>query len=476
NPFSSQSYATTYAKESASDLAKVTSNNQFNLNEAESIGYIVQKSSTTPGGYILYAPSSTQAYDIFGNPLPTSIAPSAKSAQSYINAWNEGATTIQQTPPVDYHTFGENAKVTWDNPHSPNFTVTEKLPDGTTYQYSGSITIGKGMSLGTIEAQDAAIDQAWQNLLKTSTTINQTPANSLIKVAPSSEGETISINTAPSTSAPETTYTIAPGFTETIPSSQASTVAAMSILAKNPINTINSNQTYTSNGISFSGAQLQNYYNQTSSNILSSLLSSNPTVTINQTTAPFSEFSTAQQQSYANSLTNQLIQSNTYQGAGYYDVDGNAIYISNPNFYSTSVSNDLLKSTSTPLYAGQSQLQAEIEAKYPQGVSTPTFFSDNGNATIILPQNWQINPTNGNLTINGKSPTPQQSIEYAEAFQQFIYANPPSTSSSTSTSNFIPQTNWYSMLLTSPQGGAIAGNLASLKYVPTSILQSSTPT
>jgi hypothetical protein len=109
-------------------------------------------------------------------------------------------------------------------------------------------------------------------------------------------------------------------------------------------------------------------------------------------------------------------------------------------------------------------------------VSTPTFTTASipytGSPTITLPQGWSVDK-NGNLTVNGNQPTPQQSEQYAKAYAGYLSwyeANNPNPSTSTTNTETAPPPvpNWYNTLVQSgsPVAGIYGSNLAALQYAP----------
>ena len=100
-------------------------------------------------------------------------------------------------PSVDYQTFGTSAKISFQDPHGSAFTVTVKLPGGNTFTYSGSVA---GVPLGTINAQDQAVEQAWNAYQTAQQSLQNVPAGSFITVTQGNNGLNLDINAAPGTS------------------------------------------------------------------------------------------------------------------------------------------------------------------------------------------------------------------------------------------------------------------------------------
>ena len=360
-------------------------------------------------------------------------------------------------PLVDYQTFGTTAKLSFPDPHNGAFTLTISLSNGDTFTYSGSVG---GVPLGTILAQDQAVDQAWSAYQAAQQNLQNVPAGASITVTQGTNGLNLDINAAPGTSLPTQTTTIAPGFTITEPTPTATFEAASALLSSAFMNGINPSKTYTSDGITFTGSQLQNMYESYESQINTALTQENPQVTVSGTTANFNSLTTAEQQQYVQQQTDQYLQNMQYNGAGYYSINGKNVYISNPAYYATLLGNGTIgeyEGTTAPLAP----------------VSTPTFTTATPTPTIELPQGWSVNPTTGDLTIQGNpnngAPTLQQAEQYANAYSQYLtwyQANNPAPSSTNAETSPPPVPNWYDTLTTAPTGAVTAANLAALQYAP----------
>ena len=85
--------------------------------------------------------------------------------------------------------------------------VTVKLPNDETFTYSGST---EGVTLGSIQATDQAVDQAWNAYLNAQGSLQNVPAGSSLTVTQGTNGLNLGINAAPGTSLPTQTITIAP--------------------------------------------------------------------------------------------------------------------------------------------------------------------------------------------------------------------------------------------------------------------------
>ncbi|MEM3572239.1 MAG: hypothetical protein QW530_00740 [Candidatus Micrarchaeaceae archaeon] len=204
-------YSTEVAAENAQAAKAGT---QFSVSQAEQAGYTVMPYPTAPGGYILLKGGSQ--YNIYGNPIPAALQAPTAVAQAYSNAWSNGSTIVQNALPVDYATFGTNAQITWTNgPHNPEFTLTETLPDGKIFTYSGSVS---GVPLGSVLATNQAVDQAWNALIAGAQQVNSAPSGTAISVAQGAGGLAMGI-TPPITggAGPYQTITLANGLTENLP-------------------------------------------------------------------------------------------------------------------------------------------------------------------------------------------------------------------------------------------------------------------
>ena len=359
---------------------------------------------------------------------------------------------------MNYNAFGTNAKISFPNTNGSAFTVTVDLPNGNTFTYNGNVS---GVPLGTINAQDQAVEQAW-SAFQAAQSLQNIPQGSAITVTQSNNGLDININTVPTTTLPTQTTSIGQGITVTSLTPTAIAVAAAPLLNSKSLNTINPTQTYTSDGVSFTGAELLSMYVDYESQLTSYFTKNNPVVTVGSTTAPYNSLSWAQQQQYIQQQTDQYTQSLGYQGPGYYEINKANVYISNPAYYTASLNNGAIG-----LYEGTTAPQAPV--------TTPTFATTTGTPTIVLPQGWSTD-SNGNIYVNGQAPTLQQSIQYANAYAQYLsWYQSASPSSATSTSGaqgaasaaVPPQApNWYNQLATNPQGGVYAANLATMQYAP----------
>ena len=388
------------------------------------------------------------------NPINRGIYGGYAQTPSTANHAAQAPSTAQSgLPSVDYQTFGTSAKVSFQDPHGSAFTATVELPGGNTFTYSGNV---EGVPLGTINAKDQAVEQAWGAYQAAQQSLQNVPAGSSMTVTQGNNGLNLNINTAAGTSLPTQTVTVAPGLTFTGPTSVAAAEAAAALLSSSFMNSVNPSKTYTSQGITFTGSQLQNMYESYESQINTALTQENPQVTVSGTTASFNSLTPAEQQQYVQQQADNYLQSLQYNGAGYYNINGKNVYISNPNYYATMLGNGAIGQ-----YEGTAAPQAPV--------STPTFTTSTGSPAIELPQGWSTD-TNGNLYVNGNAPTLQQSEQYANAYAGYLSwyqaNNPNPTSSSTNAETPPPVPNWYNTLLTAPSGGASAANLAALQYVP----------
>lgn len=211
-----------YEAQVAGEAAQAkSSGNPFSISAAEAAGYTVMPNAKAPGGYELIAGGNV--YDIYGNALPKSLH--AAGASSYASAWKSGGTIVQQSPAVDYQTFGTTAKITWVNSHSGTYYLTVNLPNGQTFQYGSASNPMQvyGVPLGTQEATNAAVDQAWQAYISGGTeALNSAGSGGSIAVGPGSGGYTLSITPGLSgmTAAPGTGYqsiSLGNGYSERLP-------------------------------------------------------------------------------------------------------------------------------------------------------------------------------------------------------------------------------------------------------------------
>ena len=218
NTESLSSYEAEVAKDSA---AAKSSGNTFSISAEEAAGFTVMPNAKAPGGYELLSGGSV--YDIYGNPLPKSLQ--APGASRYAAAWKSGDTIVQQSPAVDYQTFGTTAKITWVNPHSGTYYLTVELPNGQTFKYGSASNPMQvfGVTLGTQDANNAAVDQAWQAYISGGTeALNSAGSGGSVTVGPGSGGYTLAITPGLSgmTAAPGAGYQSIPlgnGYSERLP-------------------------------------------------------------------------------------------------------------------------------------------------------------------------------------------------------------------------------------------------------------------
>ena len=271
------------------------------------------------------------------NPINRGIYGGYAQTPSTANHAAQAPSTVQPgLPSVDYQTFGTSAKVSFQDPHGSAFTATVELPGGNTFTYSGNV---EGVPLGSILAKDQAVEQAWSAYQSAQQSLQNVPAGSSMTVTQGNNGLNLNINTAAGTSLPTQTVTVAPGLTFTSPTQAAATEAAAALLSSSFMNSVNPSKTYTSQGITFTGSQLQNMYESYESQINTALTQENPQVTVGSTTASFNSLTPAEQQQYVQQQTDNYLQSLQYNGAGYYNINGKNVYISNPDYYATMLGN-----------------------------------------------------------------------------------------------------------------------------------------
>ncbi|MEM4097324.1 MAG: NIF family HAD-type phosphatase [Candidatus Micrarchaeaceae archaeon] len=379
--------------------AAAASGTPFSVYSAEQAGYTVMPYASAPGGYILLKGGSQ--YNIYGNPIPASLQAPASVAQTYSNAWNSGSTIVQNALPVDYHTFGTNAQITWINgPHNPEFTLTETLPNGTKFTYSGSVS---GVPLGSVLATDQAVDQAWTALTVGVQQINSSPPGTAISVDQGASG--LTMNIAPPVaggSGSTQVITLAPGLTESLPTK------------------------ITTNGVTAIGTWNNGQFIPTSY----SFTNGQKTITIN----PGSPTALAELESYGytSSEANSLIQSagnqpitltisdngqiiaNTPAQAGWYNINGNAVFVSNPAY----IQNELSSGANVSYLGPQSQFTQTQAQAYINGLNAAQqYFTQNPTSYAYIVFNPAYTPTSAG-SAGPVGLTPQQGIEEASLAAQ----------------------------------------------------------
>ncbi|MCL5419732.1 MAG: hypothetical protein M1354_02535, partial [Candidatus Marsarchaeota archaeon] len=368
--------------------------------------------------------------------------------------------------------------------------LTVALPNGQTFNYGtkDSPMQVSGVPFGSILATAEAVEQAWNAYQNAN--LQNVPAGSGLTVTQGAGGLNLNVNTNPATILPTQTIQFAQGLTVTSPTSQAYIIASAPYLNSTTMSGIKPSQTYTSNGITFMGSQLQSMYGSYEGQVSTALTQQNPYVDVNGTYGYFNSLTPAQQQQYVQQQIDQYTKSLGYNGSGYYNINGKNVYISNPAYYTALLGNGIIgqyEGTTAPqapvttstfsdlptimLPPGKTAFSGEIFTLAP--VTTPTFTQSQGTATIVLPQGWSVNPTTGDLIIQGNpnngAPTLQQSEQYANAYAQYLgwyQATKPSTNSAQGQQAFPTTPNWYNQLATNVQGGVYAGNLAALQYAP----------
>ena len=375
---------------------------------------------------------------------------------------------------VDYETFGTSADVSWTDSHSGTFYITVSLPNGQSFQYgtaSNPMQVS-GVPLGSVNAQDAAVSQAWSAYMAAEQSLQNVPAGSVVTVTQGKNGLQINVNSAKASTLPTQTVQVASGLTVTEPTDASMAVAAAPFLNSAFLKSVSPTETYNSPyGISFKGSELLSMYTNYEGQIASSLGAENPIVTVGSTTANFNSLTAAQQSQYVQQETDQYTQTMAlgYTGPGYYTVNGKNVYLNNQGDYTT-----LLQKGQVAAYQGGSLTAPQEVPTTTTAPTTPTFTSSSGTGEILLPQGWSVDSTTGDLSVSGNKPTLQQSEQYANAYSQYLnwyQANNPSASTEGSASSaqappmpMVP--NWYTQLQDSPQGGAYMANLASFQYAP----------
>ena len=427
------------------------------------------------------APMTTVKYgkDVLYHGL-SSTAPSLQFASGNFQGFAGQNQQAQVSKPsfsglssVDYYTFGSTANLTWEDVHSGTFYLTVDLPNGQTFTYGTQSNPMQvyGVSFGTINAQDQAIEQAWGAYMTAQESLQNVPAGSALTVTQGSNGLNMNINTAPTSSLPTQTLTLAPGLTVTSPSNTALIVSAAPLLNSATVSKLDPTKTYTSDGVNFTGAQLQSVYNNYETQFNSFFQQQNPTVTVGGTTAPYNSLTSDQQQQYVQQQVDQYTGNEGYKGSGYYNANGITEMVTTPSFYDT-----LLKGGMVGNYIGTTPPTLG-SVSTPTFISTPpSLFNMGGSASLMLPQGWSVDPKTGDLSVNNNPPTLQQSEQYAKAYAQYLNwyeSNPMAQAQNTqtgqqgSTSNApTPVPNWYNMLTTVPSGGMLAADLAALQYAP----------
>ena len=99
-------------------------------------------------------------------------------------------STQAPTPMMDFHAFGTNAKVTFKNEHSPEFTLSVDVGDGKMVNYSGMVT---GAPLGSVLATDQAVNQAWNAYQNAYTAITSESAGSINNIKNTQNGLELAI-------------------------------------------------------------------------------------------------------------------------------------------------------------------------------------------------------------------------------------------------------------------------------------------
>ncbi|MEM3216027.1 MAG: hypothetical protein QXS17_03875, partial [Candidatus Micrarchaeaceae archaeon] len=389
------------AEVAAENAQAAKAGTQFSVSQAEQAGYTVMPYPTAPGGYILLR--GGQQYNIYGNPIPASLQAPASTVQAYANAWNNGSTIVQNALPVDYHTFGTNAKITWVNgPHNPEFTLTETLPNGTVFTYSGSVA---GVPLGSILATDQAVELAWQALIGGVQQVNSAPAGASISVGQSDSGLTMNITPPISGgSGPYSTITLAPGLTESLPTK------------------------ITSGNITEIGTWINGQFIPTAF----TFSNGQKTITIN----PSNPAAEAELEAYGYTPTQaaSLIQNAGAQPItltisdsgqitaniglspqpGWYGVNGNAVFVSNPAY----IQNELSNGANVSYLGPQSQFtQTQAQAYINDLNAAQQYFTQNPTSYAYIVFNPAYTPTSAG-SAGPVGLTPQQGIEEASLAAQ----------------------------------------------------------
>ncbi len=163
----------TASQTNTSSPGATTSTQAFSATAARAAGYNVVADPNAPGGYILFAKGNPQPLTVTGTPYTAS----SSAAKAYLAAAEQGKTLSQNTPSVDYQTFGVNAGLlnpsggiytasspnpqngNYVDPHTGAYRITETI-DGKEYTFKGNVPI-------TRDIWDTAVDMAWNEYLST---------------------------------------------------------------------------------------------------------------------------------------------------------------------------------------------------------------------------------------------------------------------------------------------------------------------
>ncbi|MEM3858775.1 MAG: hypothetical protein QW478_05140, partial [Candidatus Micrarchaeaceae archaeon] len=407
NSATSPPSVTAYNAEVAAENAQAAkSGAQFSISQAEQAGYTVMPYPTAPGGYILLKGGSQ--YNIYGNPIPSSLQAPTAVAQAYSNAWSNGSTIVQNALPVDYQVFGSNAKITWgttpgvNDVHSPYFTLTETLPNGTKFTYSGSVS---GVPLGSILAVDQAVDQAWNALIAGAQQVNSSPSGTAISVGQSDSG--LTMNIAPPVaggSGSTQVITLAPGLTESLPTK----------ITSGNITEIGTwtNGQFIPTAFTFSNGQKTITINPSNPAAEAELEAYGYTPA---QAASLIQNAGAQPITLTISDSGQITANMGLTQPGWYSVNGNAVYVTNPAY----IQNELNNGAAVSYLGSQMQFTTQAQAQaYLNGLNAAQqYFTQNPNSYAYIVFNPAYTPTSAG-SAGPVGLTPQQGIEEASLAAQ----------------------------------------------------------
>ena len=326
---------------------------------------------------------------------------SGPTANAPTTDWGANGKYLGLNGMPDHNIFENTASVSYLDAGKSSFTVTVPLLYGGTFTYT---TTPSNTSYTNIQA----INQAW-NALSTASTLNL-PAGSSINANQGNQGLELNIVTNPKTPVADTyTYTLSPGMTVTAPTAQAETTAITQLLAHNTPSGIQPTQTYTNNGITFTGAQLLSYYTDITSTIGQQLANTNPYIPTYHST--FNTLTSAQTEAYVNSQAQAYLNPSTPQFTpGWYAIKGQAQYVTDSQ-YLQSVANN---GASVSYLGPETAFTPSTAQQYANELATAqSYFTANPSSTVYLSFNPSYAPTQSGtgapLTL-----TPTQGIEEAK--------------------------------------------------------------
>ncbi|MEM3247607.1 MAG: hypothetical protein QW207_03680, partial [Candidatus Micrarchaeaceae archaeon] len=277
----------------------------------------------------------------------------------------------------------------------------ETLPDGKIFTYSGSVS---GVPLGSVLATDQAVEQAWQALIAGAQQVNSSPSGTAISVGQSDSG--LTMNVAPPVaggSGSTQVITLAPGLTESLPTK----------ITSGNITEIGTwtNGQFIPTAFTFSNGQKTITINPSNPAAEAELEAYGYTPT---QAASLIQNAGAQPITLTISDSGQITANMGLTQPGWYGINGNAVYVTNPTY----IQNELSSGATVSYLGPQTQFTTQNQAQaYLNGLNAAQqYFQQNPNSYAYIVFNPAYTPTS--TTSGAAVLTPQQGIQEASLAAQ----------------------------------------------------------